>query len=236
MEVDIGSALMSWMLMSTFLHELGHSFMAKVCGCKTIGFYSQPIPGVILEHPKNKKHSILVLAGGWIFGMLSILLFLPFVDANYVTTFLAASFIVHTVLSMLGDGVGIIAILKFGVLETWSYFSKGLLKIHKKLEKVGLSRIMVINRKLWKKLTEETKIFPKYSIGFVDQGGFKKWISLISILGLVSVLLISLVNWPVFWLLSLFGIEILVDFSIVFCVVLGVTLSLIALERVAIER
>jgi len=226
---------MLWGLVGTLSHEFGHSFVAKICGCRTIGFFAQPIPGVIPEQPKKRTHAILTLAGGWIFGVLTILLFLPFVDADYAIIFLAAALAIETVLSTMGDGVGAVYVLKFGVSKTWPYFHRSVLKRHERLGKVGLSKIMVTNRKLWKKLTKK-KMLPEYSIRFIDAKGIGKWVLLISLLGLASALMVAFVNWPVFGLMSWFGVKVQADFSNVFWVLVGITFISTVLERIVARK
>jgi len=105
--IDLETALLIWALVSTLAHEYDHSFMAKICGYKTFGFFADPTPGVLIEHPRKEMHAIFILAGGWIFGMISILLFLPFLALEYIILFLITALAIETVLSGTGDFMGI---------------------------------------------------------------------------------------------------------------------------------
>jgi len=154
--LDLGTALLIWILVGTFAHEYGHSFMAKICGCKTIGFFSSPIPGVLLKAPERQMHSILMLAGGWIFGVVSILLFLPLVAAEYIVVFLIASLVIETVLSGMGDFIGILASLRLGVNKTWLDYQEDTLKTHNRMARFGLSKMVIIDRKKYETLAEES--------------------------------------------------------------------------------
>lgn len=53
--LDLRTALLTWALVSLLAHEYAHSFMAKMCGCKTIGFFSSLVPGVLPEDPPSRK-------------------------------------------------------------------------------------------------------------------------------------------------------------------------------------
>jgi hypothetical protein len=217
MNIDLGTALLIWMLVGTLAHEYGHSFMAKLCGYKTIGFSAFPIPDVWLEPPQKQLHSILILAGGWIFGIVSIPLFLPFVTPEYIVIFLITSLVIETVLSVMGDDRGIPASLWLGVKETWSEYHKFMFEAHNKMRSIGLSKMVIIDKKGYDKLIKESGLTcPEHSVAFFDKMDAKGWMVLLSLLALASALMVSLVNWPVFWILSQLEIEIEADFSVLF--------------------
>ena len=232
--LDLGTALLIWTLVSTLAHEYGHSFMAKLCDCKTIGFLAFPIPGVLLEPPQKQFHSILILAGGWIFGVVSILPFLPFVAPEYIVDFLIISLVIMTVLSAMGDGMGTLASLWIGVKKTWSEYHESTFKAHNKMASIGLSKMVIIDRKKYDKLTKELACL-EHSIAFFDKMDVKGWMVLLSLLALVSALMVSFVNGPVFGILSRFGVEIEADFSVLFWVLAGTAFMLTITERLILH-
>jgi hypothetical protein len=228
--LDLGTALLIWALFSTLAHEYGHSFMAKMCGCKTIGFFSYPTPGVLLEAPKKQMHSILMLAGGWIFGVVSIFLFLPLVATEYIILFLITALTIETILFAMGDGIGIFYSLRLGVNETWLHYQKDTFKTHNKMVRFGLSKMVIIDRKRYEKLIEKSISFD-HSIAFFDKMNSKGWMVLFSLLALCSALMVSLVNWPVFGVLGWFGVEIEADFLVPFLALAGIAFMLTITER-----
>ncbi len=236
LHLDLGISLLIWMLVGTLVHEYGHSFMAKICGYKTFGFFANPIPGVLIEPPRKGSHGILILAGGWIFGVISILLFLPFVAPEYIIVFLITALVIETVLSGMGDFMGILGHL-FGhnPKDMWSkYFFKPVAKEHNQRTRYGLSKMVVTDRDNYEKILK-TSIQHEHSIAFFDKIDFRGWTVLLSLLILCSALMVSFVNWPVFWTLGWFGVEVGADFSLLFWVLLGIAFILTVIERVILH-
>jgi len=233
LHLDLGTALVIWMLVGTLAHEYGHAFMTKKCGYKNFGFFSNPIPGVLMEHPRKEIHGILILAGGWIFGVISILLFLPFLSPEYILVFLLTALAIETVLSGMSDFMGILAIVfkRYNTKEMWEeYFFKEVANGHNQKAKYGLSKIAVVDRALYEEKFKEL-IRGEHSIAFFDKMDVKAWLVLFSLLAVSSAGLVALVNWPVFWILSWLGIEINADFSVHFIVLAGTAIILTAVER-----
>jgi|GEM_PF-1932614 len=237
LHLDLGTALLIWMLVGTLAHEYGHSFMTKICGYKTFGFFANPIPGVLIEHPRKEIHGILMLAGGWIFGVITIFLFLPFVAPEYIIVFLITALAIETVLSGMSDLIGILAIFfkKYNAKDMWSeHFFKDVAKGHNQRAKHGLSKIVIVDRAKYEDTLKES-IQHEYSIAFFDRMGAKGWVILLSLLILSSALMIYLVNWPVFWILSWFGVEIDADFSVLFWVLAGTAFILTITEHLILH-
>ncbi len=235
LDLNLGTALLIWTLIGTLAHEYGHSFIAKIYGCKTIGFFASPIPGVLPQSPTQKKHAILILAGGWIFGVVSIVLFLPLVASEYIVPFLITALVIETILSGMSDFVGIVAwCFAEYKAKDWSKWLQGVVKDHNKMAKYGLSKMVIVNRKLYEESLRES-MQHQHSIAFLDKLDFKGWMVLLSLLALASALMVSLVNWPVFWLLRRFGVEVIADFSILFWALLGIAFILTIIERLILH-
>ena len=80
---------------------------------------------------------------------------------------------------------------------------------------IGLSKMVIIDRKEYDKRTKELACLER-SVAFFDKMDTKGWLVLLSLLALVSALMVSFVNWPVFEILSWFGVEIEADFLVPF--------------------
>lgn len=234
LHLDLGSALLIWVLVGTLAHEYGHSFMAKLCGCKTIGFFASPIPGVLLEAPQKQLHSILILTGGWILGVVSILLFLPFIAPEYIIVFLITSLVIETVFFVMGDGMGILASLRIGVKRTWSEYQESAFMVHSKMARIGLSKMVIIDRNEYDKLTKELSCI-EHSVAFLDNMDVKGWMVLLSLLTLASTLMVSIIYGPVFWILSLLGVEVDAAFLNLFWALAGPTFALTITERLILH-
>jgi hypothetical protein len=78
--------------------------------------------------------------------------------------------------------------------------------------------------------------YPEHSIAFFDKMDAKGWIVLLSLLALVSALMVSFVNWPVFWILRWFGVEIEADFSALFWTLAGIAFMLTITERLILHH
>jgi hypothetical protein len=235
--LDLGTVLLIWMLVGALAHEYGHAFMTKICGYKTFGFFANPIPGVLIEHPRKQMHAILMLAGGWIFGVISILLFLPFVAPEYIILFLITALAIETVLSGMGDFMSILAIVfgRYNAKDMWSeYFFKDVAKGHNQRSKYGLSKIAIVDRAKYGEILKDS-IQHKHSIAFIDKMDAKGWVVLLSLLMLCSALMVSFVNWGVFGILGLFGVEIEADFSALFWALVGLTFVLTITERLILR-
>lgn len=237
-QLDLGTALLVWgALIGVLAHEYGHSFMTKICGYKTFGFFTCPVPGVLIEHPEKQMHGILMLAGGWIFGVLSIFLFLPFVAPEYIIVFLIATLAIETVLSGMSDFIGILALLskEYTAKDMWAeFFFKVVAKEHNQRAKHGWSKMVIVDRAKYEEILKES-IQEEHSIAFFDKMGTKGWAVLLSLLTLSSALMVSLINWPVFWLLRSLGVAIESNFLILFLVLAGITFVLTITERLILH-
>lgn len=233
--LDLGTVLLIWVLASTLAHEYGHSFMAKICGCKTFGFFANPIPGVLMEAPQRARHGILILAGGWIFGVISILLFLPFVTPEYIILFLITALAIEIVLSGMSDFIGILGIFfKNNPKDMWSDFFKSVVKGHNQMAKYGLSKITIVDRTKYEEILKDS-IQHEHSIAFFNKMDAKGWMVLLSLLTLCSALMVSFVSGPVFSMLRWFGVEIGADFLVLFWVLVGITFILTITERLILR-
>jgi hypothetical protein len=235
LHLDLGTVLLIWVLVSALAHEYGHSFMAKRCGYKTFGFFAYPIPGVLMEYPLKEMHGILVLAGGWIFGVLSIPLFLPFVAPEYIIAFLITTLALETVLST-SDFMGILTIFfkKYNAKDMWSEYFFNVAKGHNQRAKYGLSKIVIVDRAKYEEILKES-IQDEHSIAFLDKMDTTGWMVLLSLLALSSALMTALVNWPVFWLLSLLEVEIKANFLVLFWALTGAAFMLTITERLILH-
>lgn len=238
LQLNLETTLLIWILVSTLAHEYGHSFMAKICGYKTFGFFANPIPGVLMEHPRKEMHGVLILAGGWIFGAISILLFLPFVSPEYIFVFLIAALAIEIVLSGMSDFMGILAIVfkKYNSEKMWEeYFFKNVAKEHNQKAKYGLSKIAIVDRVKYKEILKEA-IQGEHSVAFFDKVDAKGLLVLFSLLALSSALMVALVNYPVFSILTWFGVEIEADFSVFFWTLAGTSFMLTITERLILRE
>jgi hypothetical protein len=94
--------------------------------------------------------------------------------------------------------------------------------------------MVIIDREKFDTLTKELS-YPEHSIAFFDKMDAKGWIVLLSLLALVSALMVSFVNWPVFGILSRFGVEIEANFSVLFWTLAGVVFMLTITERLILR-
>ncbi|MEN4069358.1 MAG: hypothetical protein PQ975_06810 [Methanobacterium sp.] len=107
-------------------------------------------------------------------------------------------------------------------------------RTHNKIARYGLSKMVIIDREKFDTLTKELS-YPEHSIAFFDKMDAKGWIVLLSLLALVSALMVSFVNWPVFGILSRFGVEIEANFSVLFWTLAGVVFMLTITERLILR-
>lgn len=235
LHLDFETALLVWVFAGTLAHEYGHSFMARVCGCKTFGFFVNPLPGVLVEAPQSARHAILVLAGGWIFGLVSILLFLLFlVDPQYFILFLITTLAIETVLSS-SDLMGIVgALFKNDPKDMWLQFYTKFAKGHNKMARFGLSKLVITNRAKYDEILKDL-VKHGYSVAFFDNMGIKGWWVLVALLVMVIAISVALVNYPVFSILRLLGVEVYNDFSVLFWVLAGIIFVLSIAEYLFIS-
>lgn len=98
--LNLEVALLFWILVGIFIHELGHVIITRLLNYKVIAIFSVPFPGVIVEIPKSQLHSDLILIGGCFFNIISILLFLPFVNSKEKIVFLIVALVIGIFLSI----------------------------------------------------------------------------------------------------------------------------------------
>jgi len=123
----------------------------------------------LIEPPRRQTHGSLILAGGWIFGVVSIALFLPFVASDYIVVFLITALAIMTILSGMSDFVGILAfsILKHEVQDGWSQFFRGVAKDHNRMAEYGLARMVIVDRDKYDEILKES-IQHEHSIAYLD--------------------------------------------------------------------
>ena len=235
--LNLEVALLFWILVGIFIHELGHVIITRLLNYKVIAIFSVPFPGVIVEIPKSQLHSDLILIGGCFFNIISILLFLPFVNSKEKIVFLIVALVIGIFLSI-SDFLMIIATRRYKIYDVWIQSIENLVDLHNKVSKYGLSNIIILEEKKFKEILDFNKDSDKISIVSLKSPGLvKKSLMFFSLIALISTLAISFINWPVFWILSnVFKLEVEADFSLVFLVMLLINIILIIIRYVLFWR
>jgi len=191
----------------------------------------------LIEPPRRQTHGSLILAGGLIFDIVSIALFLPFVASDYIVLFLITALAITAILPGMSDFGGILAysILKHEVKDGWSKFFRSVAKDHNRMARYGLAKMVIVDRDKYDGILKES-IQHEHSIAYLDNLDFRGWTVLFSLLALGSALMVSFVNWPVFWSLRWFGVEVVADFSILFWALAGIAFILTITERLILRH